>query len=58
LRAAELPPETPVLLPATHRVFFLCSGHYYRSRFAEQLFNWLAERAALPPEQSDAQAAA
>jgi protein-tyrosine phosphatase len=23
-------------------VLFLCSGNYYRSRFAENLFNWLA----------------
>lgn len=26
----------------TKRVLFLCSGNYYRSRFAERLFNWLA----------------
>ncbi len=25
------------------QVLFLCSGNYYRSRFAEHLFNWLAE---------------
>jgi len=24
------------------QVLFLCSGNYYRSRFAEHLFNWLA----------------
>ena len=24
------------------RLLFLCSGNYYRSRFAEHLFNWLA----------------
>lgn len=24
------------------RILFLCSGNYYRSRFAEHLFNWLA----------------
>jgi protein-tyrosine phosphatase len=30
------------------QVLFLCSGNYYRSRFAEQLFNWLAERAGVP----------
>jgi protein-tyrosine phosphatase len=45
---ADLPPGPAVSLPATHGVLFLCSGNYYRSRFAEQLFNWLAQRAALP----------
>ena len=29
-------------------VLFLCSGNYYRSRFAEGLFNWLAPRQGLP----------
>lgn len=29
-------------------VLFLCSGNYYRSRFAEILFNALAEQAGLP----------
>jgi protein-tyrosine phosphatase len=29
-------------------VLFLCSGNYYRSRFAEMLFNHLASAAALP----------
>jgi protein-tyrosine phosphatase len=28
--------------PALKRVLFLCSGNYYRSRFAELLFNHLA----------------
>jgi protein-tyrosine phosphatase len=28
-------------------VLFLCTGNYYRSRFAEHLFNWLAERSRL-----------
>jgi protein-tyrosine phosphatase len=26
------------------RVLFLCTGNYYRSRFAEIVFNWHAER--------------
>jgi protein-tyrosine phosphatase len=30
------------------RVLFLCSGNYYRSRFAEHLFNHLAEASGLP----------
>jgi len=29
-------------------VLFLCSGNYYRSRFAEIFFNWQAERHGLP----------
>jgi protein-tyrosine phosphatase len=29
-------------------VLFLCTGNYYRSRFAEELFNYEAERASLP----------
>jgi protein-tyrosine phosphatase len=29
------------------QVFFLCSANYYRSRFAEHLFNWLAPQAGL-----------
>lgn len=29
------------------RILFLCSGNYYRSRFAEYLFNALAERRGL-----------
>lgn len=30
------------------RVLFLCTGNYYRSRFAEIVFNHLAERAGIP----------
>jgi protein-tyrosine phosphatase len=29
-------------------VLFLCSGNYYRSRFAEHFFNWHAENDGLP----------
>jgi protein-tyrosine phosphatase len=30
------------------RILFLCSGNYYRSRFAEIYFNWHAEYRGLP----------
>jgi protein-tyrosine phosphatase len=30
------------------QVLFICSANYYRSRFAEHLFNWLAEATGLP----------
>jgi protein-tyrosine phosphatase len=33
--------------PEPRRVLFLCSGNYYRSRFAELLFNYLAEAEGL-----------
>ena len=29
------------------QVVFVCSGNYYRSRFAEHLFNWLAPQVNL-----------
>ncbi len=32
------------------RILFICTGNYYRSRFAEALFNHFAERAKLPWE--------
>jgi protein-tyrosine phosphatase len=37
------------LLPSngTKQVLFLCSANYYRSRFAEHMFNWLATEAGL-----------
>jgi protein-tyrosine phosphatase len=30
-----------------HKILFLCSGNYYRSRFAEIFFNWHAEQRGL-----------
>ena len=51
MRTAKTSPEWALVLPKAKtigRVLFLCSGNYYRSRFAEHLFNWLAECAALP----------
>lgn len=30
------------------RILFLCTGNYYRSRFAEIFFNWHAERRGVP----------
>jgi protein-tyrosine phosphatase len=30
------------------RILFLCTGNYYRSRFAEIYFNWHAEHRGLP----------
>ncbi len=31
-----------------HRVLFICTGNYYRSRFAEAMFNQLSEERGLP----------
>ena len=32
---------------APARILFLCTGNYYRSRFAEELFNFLSSKASL-----------
>lgn len=33
---------------AERTVLFLCTGNFYRSRYAEELFNYLAQEAGLP----------
>lgn len=35
-------------MPAAQTVLFLCTGNYYRSRFAEIYFNWHAGRRGIP----------
>ncbi len=40
--------STPHEAAVNCRVLFLCTGNYYRSRFAEELFNALAIQRALP----------
>lgn len=35
------------MTPHVHRILFLCTGNYYRSRFAESLFNHLAAEQAV-----------
>lgn len=35
-------------MPDEQSVLFICTGNYYRSRFAEAVFNHLAERRKLP----------
>jgi protein-tyrosine phosphatase len=31
-----------------HRILFICTGNFYRSRFAEAIFNYRAEQEQLP----------
>ncbi|MBV8176440.1 MAG: low molecular weight phosphatase family protein [Verrucomicrobia bacterium] len=31
-----------------HRILFICTGNFYRSRFAEAVFNYHAERQQIP----------
>jgi protein-tyrosine phosphatase len=35
-------------MEASQRILFLCTGNYYRSRFAEIFFNWHARQRGLP----------
>ncbi len=47
------PPETPSLLPPIQedpnpKILFVCTGNFYRSRFAEAVFNARAQARGLP----------
>ena len=35
-------------MPTTNRILFLCTGNYYRSRYAEEVFNFRAATEGLP----------
>lgn len=37
-----------VFMETTKQILFLCTGNYYRSRFAEIFFNWHARQRGLP----------
>ncbi len=37
-----------MVIPATSLVLFICTGNYYRSRFAEAVFNFQAQSHDLP----------
>ena len=41
-------PHAIRIINSMNQVLFLCTGNYYRSRFAEHLFNWLATESNLP----------
>lgn len=43
-----LPAKPDTACSATKVVLFLCTGNYYRSRYAEELFNFLARQQGLP----------